>query len=168
MDVLWECCVLSVYVTAKGRSLVRRSPTECGVCVISKPQQLGGLGPTRAVVPEEKIVCIKNRNHDYCHYTFLCNPCHFLSLSPTLSSVNLLCSTLRTGMLFTRAHALPAVECVRARAMDMTALMTLRVDSFSLIQALLMPPILKFPVTWMRASETPMPFCHMLSSPELE
>jgi hypothetical protein len=66
-------------------------------------------------------------------------------------------------MLFTRAHALPAAKCVRARAMDMTALMTLRVGLFSLIQALLMPPVLKCPVTCMRACETPMPLCHMMS-----
>jgi hypothetical protein len=31
------CC--QVEVSATGRSLVQRSPTECGVAVISKPEQ---------------------------------------------------------------------------------------------------------------------------------
>jgi hypothetical protein len=41
MDVclLWLLCVCQVEVSATGRSLVQRSPTDCGVslCVISKP-----------------------------------------------------------------------------------------------------------------------------------
>jgi hypothetical protein len=47
-----RCC--QVEVSASGRSLVRRSPTECRVCpsVISKPQQCGGLGPCRVVAPQ--------------------------------------------------------------------------------------------------------------------
>jgi len=81
------CCVnvvcCQVYVNAKGRSIVRGSPTEC-LSVISKPQQWGGLGPSRAVVPEEEIVCIKNSNSGCRHYTFLCITCHFLPLRPTL------------------------------------------------------------------------------------
>jgi hypothetical protein len=34
-------CVCQVEVSATGRSLVQRSPTDCGVslCVISKPQE---------------------------------------------------------------------------------------------------------------------------------
>ena len=47
MSVSCECCVCcQVEVSATGRSLVQRSPTEC-VClsVISKPQQWVGLGP---------------------------------------------------------------------------------------------------------------------------
>ena len=38
-----EFCVLEVSVT--GQSLVHRSPTLCGVCMISKLQQGGCLGP---------------------------------------------------------------------------------------------------------------------------
>jgi hypothetical protein len=30
MDVCFECCVLSGKVSASGRSLVQRSPTDCG------------------------------------------------------------------------------------------------------------------------------------------
>jgi len=39
--------------TESNRSLVQRIPTDYGlpVCVISKPQQLGGLGPSRVVAP---------------------------------------------------------------------------------------------------------------------
>jgi hypothetical protein len=45
-----------VEVAATGRSLVRRSPTECGasLCVIKKPRVLGGPGPRWAVAPETK------------------------------------------------------------------------------------------------------------------
>ena len=50
----------------------------------------------------------------------------------------------------------------------MTALMTLQVGPLSLLQRLLMPPILKCPVTCMRALGTPMPLRHVMSSPELE
>jgi hypothetical protein len=41
-----------------GRSLVQRGPTGCGVslCVIFKPQKLGGLGRRRAVASEEKKI----------------------------------------------------------------------------------------------------------------
>ena len=46
-------CV-QVEVSATGRSLVRRSPTDC-VSVMSKPQQSGGLGPLWAVAPRKKI-----------------------------------------------------------------------------------------------------------------
>jgi len=66
------------------------------------------------------------------------------------------------------AYALRAAECVRSRATGMTALMTLRVGPLSLLQPFLMPPFLKCPVTCMRASVTPVPFCHVMSSPELE
>jgi hypothetical protein len=162
-------CLLCV---VRYMSLRRANPSYGGilpnvVClsVISIPQQRGGLGPTGAVVSEEKVSCIKNRNHDCCHYTFLCIPCHLLPLRPTIFSISLLCSTLRTGMLFVVCMPMP---CVRARATDMTALMTLRVGLLSLLQPLLTPPILKCPVTCMRASETLMPLCHVMSSPELE
>jgi hypothetical protein len=36
MDVCCECC--KVEVSASGRSLVQRSPTECGVSVIMNPR----------------------------------------------------------------------------------------------------------------------------------
>ena len=44
------CC--QIEVSAMGRSLVQRSPTECGVSsVISKPQRWGSLGPSGGVQP---------------------------------------------------------------------------------------------------------------------
>jgi hypothetical protein len=45
-----------VEVSATDRSLVQRSPTDCGVsmCVISEPRALGGSGPRWAVAPETK------------------------------------------------------------------------------------------------------------------
>ena len=41
-------------ISATGRFLVQRSPTDCGVSmyVIYKPQELGGPGPRWAVAPE--------------------------------------------------------------------------------------------------------------------
>jgi hypothetical protein len=36
------CC--NVQVSSSGRSLVQRSANECGVSVITKPQQRGGFG----------------------------------------------------------------------------------------------------------------------------
>ena len=43
-----------VKVSATGRSLVQRSPTNCSgsLCVIYKPRALGGHGPRWAVAPE--------------------------------------------------------------------------------------------------------------------
>jgi hypothetical protein len=45
-----------VEVSAMGRSLVQRSPTDCGVslCVIYKPQECGGSGLRWAVAPERE------------------------------------------------------------------------------------------------------------------
>jgi hypothetical protein len=48
------CC--QVEVSATGRSLVQRSPTECGVSVISKSQQWGVLGPLGMSSYEKKDV----------------------------------------------------------------------------------------------------------------
>jgi len=47
---LWVLCC-QVKVCASGRSLVQRCPSESCLSVISKPQQCGGLRPTRAVDP---------------------------------------------------------------------------------------------------------------------
>ena len=66
------------------------------------------------------------------------------------------------------AHALRAAESVRARATGMTTLMTLRVGPLSLRQPFIVPSSLKCPFTCMRASETPVSLCHVMSSPELE
>ena len=46
------CC--HVEISATGRSLVRRSPTDCDVtlCMIEKPKESGGPGPRWAVAPE--------------------------------------------------------------------------------------------------------------------
>ena len=49
-----------VEVSATGRSLVQRKPTECGVSVTSKPQQRGSVGPSRSVAPQGKYF---NWNH---------------------------------------------------------------------------------------------------------
>ena len=48
------CC--QAEVSATGRSLVQSSPTDCAVslCVISKPQEIGGPGVRWAVAPGEK------------------------------------------------------------------------------------------------------------------
>jgi hypothetical protein len=57
MSLCCECCVLSGRdLCVRGRYLVQRSPTECGVslCVIYKPRELGGPGPRWAVAPEGK------------------------------------------------------------------------------------------------------------------
>jgi hypothetical protein len=58
MDVclLWVLCVFQVDVSFAGRFLVQRSPADCGVsmCVIYKPQELGGPGPRWPVAPEKK------------------------------------------------------------------------------------------------------------------
>jgi hypothetical protein len=42
--LLWVLCVCQVEVSATGRSLVQRSPTDCDVSlyVILKPQDWGG------------------------------------------------------------------------------------------------------------------------------
>jgi hypothetical protein len=47
-----------VEVFATGRSLVQRSPTDCGVslCVIQEPENLGDSGPRWAVVPEKILL----------------------------------------------------------------------------------------------------------------
>jgi hypothetical protein len=47
MSVSFECCVLSVEVSATGWSLVQRSPTDCGVSVIVKPRQMRRPRPPR-------------------------------------------------------------------------------------------------------------------------
>ena len=51
MDVCFECC--QVQVSATGRSLINRSPTDCGapLCVIYKSQQRGGHDPHWAAGP---------------------------------------------------------------------------------------------------------------------
>jgi hypothetical protein len=45
-----------VEVSVTGRSLIQSSPTECcvSVCVISKPKKWGVLGPSWAVVSQQK------------------------------------------------------------------------------------------------------------------
>ena len=55
------CC--QVEVSATGRSLVQRRPTDCGVslCVISKPQERGDPGPRWAVAPKKKKRKKKNK-----------------------------------------------------------------------------------------------------------
>ena len=47
-----------VEVSATARSLVQRSPTDCGVssCVIYKPQECGGPRPHWAVAPEGESI----------------------------------------------------------------------------------------------------------------
>ena len=48
------CC--QVEVSASGRSLVQRSPTECGVSEYDrKASIMGGSGPLGAVVPLENL-----------------------------------------------------------------------------------------------------------------
>jgi hypothetical protein len=56
MSVFCECCRLcGREVCLTGRYLVKSSPAECVcVCVFSKPQQWDNLGPSRAVVAQEK------------------------------------------------------------------------------------------------------------------
>jgi hypothetical protein len=46
------CC--QVEISATGRSLVQRGPTERGVNVVAKSQQRGGLGPSRVVATQGK------------------------------------------------------------------------------------------------------------------
>jgi hypothetical protein len=50
--VIVVCC--KVNVSASDRSLVQRSPTECGtsLCAIYKPRELGGRGRLVVVAPE--------------------------------------------------------------------------------------------------------------------
>ena len=46
------CCVVcQVEVSATGRSLIQRSPTDCGVslCVIYRPHERGGPGPAQLI-----------------------------------------------------------------------------------------------------------------------
>ena len=52
------CVSCQVEVSATGRSLTQRSPTDCGVslCMISKPQEGGGPGSRWAVASQEKNV----------------------------------------------------------------------------------------------------------------
>jgi hypothetical protein len=51
------CC--HVEVSAAGRSLVQRSPADCGMslCVINKPRARGGPGSRWAVAPGTKKKC---------------------------------------------------------------------------------------------------------------
>jgi hypothetical protein len=53
--VSFVCC--QVEVSASGRSLVQRSPTDCGapLCVIVKPRQWGSSGLLGAIAPWKKI-----------------------------------------------------------------------------------------------------------------
>jgi hypothetical protein len=48
------CC--PVEVSATNRSLVQRSPTDCGasLCVIKKPRERGGHGPRWAAEPRKQ------------------------------------------------------------------------------------------------------------------
>jgi hypothetical protein len=61
---LWVLCC-QVAVSATGRSLVQRSPTDCGMslCVIEKLEEIGGCGPRRVVAQEttkvSKILVIR-------------------------------------------------------------------------------------------------------------
>ena len=48
------CC--QVEVSASGRSLVRRSPTECGVSECDRERLRGGLSPLELTTQEEKNV----------------------------------------------------------------------------------------------------------------
>ena len=54
------CC--QVEVSATGRSLVQRSPTDWDVsfCVMQKPQEWGGHGPRWAVAPQKNIAAMIN------------------------------------------------------------------------------------------------------------
>ena len=47
-----------VEVSATDRSLVERSTTDCGVCVMYKPQELGGSGQRWAVAREKKNIML--------------------------------------------------------------------------------------------------------------
>ena len=58
MDIRFLCllCVVYVAVSATGRVIVQRSPTEF-VCLIMcdiETSKIGGLGPIRAAQPKEK------------------------------------------------------------------------------------------------------------------
>ena len=55
------CCQLEI--SATGRSLVQRSPTDCRVrlCLIYKPEEQGGPGPRWAVVTEREKICISDK-----------------------------------------------------------------------------------------------------------
>jgi len=51
-----ECVCCEVEFCETSRSLIHRSPTECGVCLCNlEPSKWGGLGPRRAVVSQEKV-----------------------------------------------------------------------------------------------------------------
>ena len=52
------CC--KVEVSATSRSLVQRSPTDCGasLCVIKKAQERGGPGPPWAAEPQKRTVVV--------------------------------------------------------------------------------------------------------------
>ena len=58
------CCQAEVF--AADRSLVQRSPTECGVSNLSvnKGPHRGGLGPIRTVEPRKKKIKV----HKTCHH----------------------------------------------------------------------------------------------------
>ena len=59
MDVCLLCCVLSGRGFALGRSLVQRSPTECGVSECDREASIMKRPwPTRAVEPQRKSVLI--------------------------------------------------------------------------------------------------------------
>jgi len=53
MDVFFLVSVVRCQVedNASGRSLVQRSPTECGASVVVKPLKWGSVGPVGAVAP---------------------------------------------------------------------------------------------------------------------
>jgi hypothetical protein len=53
--------VCQVEVSATSRSLVQKSPTECGasLCVITKPLERGGHSPRWAAEPEKNIPLAK-------------------------------------------------------------------------------------------------------------
>jgi hypothetical protein len=56
MFVCCECCVLSGRDFVTSWSLVQTSPTDCGasLCVIKKPQELGGHEPRWVAAPQKK------------------------------------------------------------------------------------------------------------------
>ena len=62
MSVYWECCVCcQVEVSATGRSLVQRRPTECGMFEFSTDEKRGDPGPL-GLSSHEKIHRIKTSN----------------------------------------------------------------------------------------------------------
>jgi hypothetical protein len=56
------CVVCCQVVVSESRSLVERSPTDCGasLCVIKKPRGRGGYSPRWAAGPEKIIRIINN------------------------------------------------------------------------------------------------------------